>query len=200
MLRYISKVAAPTFRYGKVLAVHPDNHGAVRDVTVGTRSRRGRKETSHSYYSRPLDQQRVPVQRLVMLLPLEEQSQLPPADPDLHICEEELRVPRAGISAPLTTHSDDPEVPPESPAPSAHCPEESKTTPSDDSEVPHESPAPSAHCPEASNLDVTLPLDYDRAAINTIHAYSVVCSRVEHHSDFYCWECNFREQFMYDKR
>ena len=175
LLRYVSKVAAPTFRYGKVLAVHPDNHGVVRDVTVGTRSRRGRKETPRSYHSRPLDQQRVPVQRLVMLLPLEEQSQLPPADPDLHICEEELRVPRGDNSAPLTTHSDD-------------------------SEVPHESPAPSAHCPVESNMDDTLPLDYDRAAVNTIHAYSVVCSRVEHHNDFYCWECSFREQFMYEQR
>ena len=50
----------------------------------------------------------VPVQRLVMLLPVEEQAHLEPASDELHICEETFRVPAAGQLP--TAEQQDPEL------------------------------------------------------------------------------------------
>ena len=96
LLSYTSKVSAPSYRYGRVLQVHPDKHGVVRNVTVATKSRRVR-EKPRALVSTKLEEQYVPVQRLVMLLPVEEQSSLPPASESLHICEEDFRVPAADL-------------------------------------------------------------------------------------------------------
>ena len=92
LLQYSSKVSAPTFRYGRVKEVHPDHHGVVRNVTVATKNRRV-KEKPRQLVSTKLDLQLVPIQRLVMLLPVEEQSVLPPASEALHICEDDFRIP-----------------------------------------------------------------------------------------------------------
>ena len=100
LLQYVSKVAAPRYRYGRIKEIHPDNKGVVRNVTVATKSRRVR-EKPRKLVSTKLDFQLVPVQRLVMLLPVEEQSSLPPASETLHICEEEFRVPLGNLSPPL---------------------------------------------------------------------------------------------------
>ena len=173
LLRYVSKCSPPTFRYRKIHAVFPDANDVVRDVTVGTRPRRGRQKSDvRTYQLRSLDEQRVPVQRLSMLLPIEEQAELPPASDELHICEEDLRVPAAGHEAHSTSGS-------HSPGP--------------------EAPINTAQGPEESN-DVTAPLDYDRLVVNSIIAYTAVCSEVQHVSEYYCWECDFREKFMYDQR
>ena len=93
LLKYENKVSAPVYRYGKVLKAHPDDHGVVRTVTVGTRPRRAR-EPPRDYIPRKLDEQIVPIQRLVLLLPAEQLEDLPEASEDVHVCEEELRVPQ----------------------------------------------------------------------------------------------------------
>ena len=93
LVRYTSKVTKPEFRLGRVSQVFPDLHGVVRDVEVITRSRRGKLEDLLEYKPRKFDEQKLPVQRLAVLLPLEEQDGLPPADEALHLCEDDMRVP-----------------------------------------------------------------------------------------------------------
>ena len=93
LVRYTSKVTKPEFRLGRISDVFPDAHGVVRDVQVITRSRRGKLEDLLEYKPRKFDEQKLPVQRLAVLLPLEEQGGLPPADEALHVCEEDMRVP-----------------------------------------------------------------------------------------------------------
>ena len=97
LLQYLNKVSTPSYRYGRVIEAHPDRHGVVRNATVGTKSRKGGDKP------RKLELQMVPVQRLVMLLPVEEQENLEPADPHLHICEEDFRVPSKDLTAPLSS-------------------------------------------------------------------------------------------------
>ena len=152
----------------RVLEVFPDAHGLVRDVTVGTRSRRGRPENSREYKSRPLDEQRVPVQRLTVLLPLEEQQDLPPAG-GLHVCEEDLRVPLPGQELPDHHLPPDPE--------------------------PQSAPGPTEHGELESNPELA-----DKVVINAFVQFADHASQVQHHSDYFCWECDFREKFMYDQR
>ena len=93
LVRYTSKVTKPEFRLGRVSKVFPDTHGVVRDVEVITRSRRGKLEDLLEYKPRKFDEQKLPVQRLAVMLPLEEQDGLPPADDALHLCDEDMRVP-----------------------------------------------------------------------------------------------------------
>ena len=93
LVRYTSKVTKPEFRLGKVTRVFPDDKGRVRDVEVITRSRRGQLEDLLEYKPRKFDEQKLPVQRLAVMLPLEEQEGLPPADESLHLCEEDMRFP-----------------------------------------------------------------------------------------------------------
>ena len=93
LVRYTSKVTKPEFRLGQVSKVFPDQHRVVRDVEVITRSRRGKMEDLLEYKPRKFDEQKLPVQRLAVMLPLEEQDGLPPADDALHLCEDDMRVP-----------------------------------------------------------------------------------------------------------
>ena len=120
LLSYVSKVSAPTYRYGRVKEVHPDKHGVVRNVTVSTKSRRVR-EKPDKLVSTKQDLQMVPVQRLVMLLPVEEQASLPPASESLHICEEDFRVPAAELMSHRGARSSQPSLP--SPGPTDSSPD-----------------------------------------------------------------------------
>ena len=148
LLQYVSKVASPVYRYGKVLFVHPDRHGVVRNATVGTRSRRGKQEDGADYTSRKLDHQMVPVQRLVMLLPVEEQAHLEPASDQLHICDETFRVPAAGQSLPSAAQQE----------------------------------------PD---------LDTDHHSARVINSFAVQHAAAQHPGNFYCWECEVRENVLY---
>ena len=172
LLQYVSKVAAPTYRYGRVLSVEPDSHGVVRSVTVGTRSRRGKEEKSGDYQPRHLDRQLVPVQRLVMLLPVEEQAKLPPADENLHICEEAFRIPAAGQELPVQplSQSSSPEDPPQGPTEPGH------------SEAEPEQPQPA---------------DADLSSARLINSFAVQHAAVQHPGDYFCWECEVREKTLY---
>ena len=93
LVSYTSKLVKPVWRLGRITNTFPDDHGNVRDVEVSTRSRRGRPEPPREYTTRPRDLQRLPVQRISVMVPADEVGQLPPADNQLHICEESLSVP-----------------------------------------------------------------------------------------------------------
>ena len=60
------------WRLGKILEVFPDKHGVVRTCEVGYRSRHTGEKVM-PYRSRPLQTLRIAVQRLCVLLPVEEQ-------------------------------------------------------------------------------------------------------------------------------
>ena len=93
LLKYQGKYSPPVFRYAKVTKTHPDKHGLVRNVTVISMSKRAR-DGARVYSPRKMDEQLVPVQRCVLLLPVEAQAELPPPNEELHICEDDLRVPQ----------------------------------------------------------------------------------------------------------
>ena len=110
-------------------------HGAL-DRKVATRSRR-RKEKPGQYIPGPMDHQLVAVQRLVLLLPKEQQDQLPAEEPGLHVCEETLQVP--------DHHEDLATARPPPPSPTA----------------------PASHCAPDPTLDETVPLDPEVIAVNS---------------------------------
>ena len=69
---YDRKVAKGTYRLGRVLSVHADVHGVVRTVTVGLR-RQDRRETALPYAPKALEEVTLGVQRVCVILPVEEQ-------------------------------------------------------------------------------------------------------------------------------
>ena len=93
IVRYTSKVTKPEFRLGQIKETFADSKGLVRDVIVITRSRRGKPEDLLEYKTRKFDEQKLPVQRLAVLLPVEERDNLPAPDDTLHLCEEDMRMP-----------------------------------------------------------------------------------------------------------
>ena len=73
LVRYPSKVGSDNFRLGRVVQLHPDAHGVTRTVTLWLRNRvAGARERSAECAAgvTPLV---APVQRLVMILPAQEQ-------------------------------------------------------------------------------------------------------------------------------
>ena len=93
LVSYTSKLVKPTWRLGRITNTFPDEHGNVREVQVSTRSRKGRPEPPREYQSRPRDEQRLPVQRISVLLPASEVENIPPANEDLHMCDETPHIP-----------------------------------------------------------------------------------------------------------
>ena len=74
-LSYPSKFSRLWFRPCRVLDVHPDLEGSVRTVTVGFRPRRGpAAKAGEDYIPTTLESMLVPVQRVTIMLPVEEQS------------------------------------------------------------------------------------------------------------------------------
>ena len=89
LARAANKVTKVEFNLGRVTEVFPDTEGRVRDIIVIARSRRGKLE----HKPRKFYEQKIPAQRLAVLVPVEEAGGLPPADEALHVCEETMRVP-----------------------------------------------------------------------------------------------------------
>ena len=88
---YNKTYSKPEFRRGVVLRVMPDDKGRVRTVVVGVRPRH-KADRGKPYQSKRLDELTLPVQRISVLLAAEERQKLPPANDDLHVCEEDTRV------------------------------------------------------------------------------------------------------------
>ena len=94
LVRHQGKVAKPSYRLARVLNAKPDDHGVVRTVTVGYRPRHvADKKKGRRYVAKPLEELAAPVQRLVVLLAVEEQHQLPPPSQHRHDCPGNLVVP-----------------------------------------------------------------------------------------------------------
>ena len=63
---YDSKIGKGDYRLSVILEIHPDEHGIVREVTVGMRARDSR-EKSLEYKSKALQTLKTTVQRLIKL-------------------------------------------------------------------------------------------------------------------------------------
>ena len=70
-----------------------DQYGRVRQVLIGFVAKTRAGQDVRKYSASQITYQTVPVQRLSVLLPVSEQGSLPLADPDLHMCHEEMRMP-----------------------------------------------------------------------------------------------------------
>ena len=92
LVQYANKYSKAEFRRGVVLEVYPDEKDVVRTVLVGCRPR-SKADRLGPYKSKALERMTVPVQRLSVLLAVEERDQIPPANDELHLCEEELIMP-----------------------------------------------------------------------------------------------------------
>ena len=74
LIKYSSKHAAPAFRLCRVAAVFPDEEGHVRTCEVKLRPRRQGESGAPSYKYRAPNVLKVGVQRIAIILPVEEQS------------------------------------------------------------------------------------------------------------------------------
>ena len=92
LIKTIPTVGKPSTKLARVKEVFPDQYGTVRDVMVASYHKQ-RKEKAGPYVPVQLELQKLPVQRLVVMIPAEDVPHLEPASPDLHICDEEMRVP-----------------------------------------------------------------------------------------------------------
>ena len=113
MVRHQGKVAKPTFRLARVLKAFPDEEGNVRSVVVGYRPRHAADRRKMKYVAKPLEELTASVQRLVVLLAVEEQHLLPPPSPHKHACPRHLKVP---ASAAETAEDDEMISPPTAPS------------------------------------------------------------------------------------
>ena len=81
LVHYASKVAAGDFRLARIVEVHPDPHNVTRTVTVAMRPRDSREKVSpeppHLLPKEPV-KLRLGVQRIAVILPVEEQQHVPP--------------------------------------------------------------------------------------------------------------------------
>ena len=105
MLRYDGKVSKDKYRLARVQEIHPDSKGVVRTVTIGLRPRHA-KEGALPYRHKPLTEFVVGIQRLIVILPQEEQAvsgadqdqELPPhEDPEVasqHPLDEDISLPK----------------------------------------------------------------------------------------------------------
>ena len=74
MIEYKSKSAPGTYRLGKVIKTETDNDGLVRTCTVLYKLVKAVTKDNHNTVKDVVSKEiRVPVQRLVLILPVEEQ-------------------------------------------------------------------------------------------------------------------------------
>ena len=72
LVLYEKKVGKGTYKLGRVVEVHPDDHGVVRTVTVGIK-KNSRNEKLLPYVPKPLTEIKLGVQRVAVICPVEEQ-------------------------------------------------------------------------------------------------------------------------------
>ena len=73
LLKSDPKLGGPKYRLGRVQQLLPGDDGVVRTVMLGLRSRRGRSREAIDSNKAPLESVRMAVQRIVVLVPSEEQ-------------------------------------------------------------------------------------------------------------------------------
>ena len=73
LVHYAAKYGRDTFRLARVVALHPDRHGIIRTVTVWLRNRRQASREAPEQCRRGVVPMQAPVQRLVTILPAEDQ-------------------------------------------------------------------------------------------------------------------------------
>ena len=73
LVRYVSKFGRDAFRLARIVRVHPDKHGAVRTVTVWLRNRAKAPRERAEACRQGVTELKTPVQRLVLILPAEDQ-------------------------------------------------------------------------------------------------------------------------------
>ena len=87
LVLYEKKVSKGTYKLGRLLESHPDAHGHVRTITVGIQGKD--KANALTYVPRPLEQHRLGVQRVAVVLPVEDQD-LGAEDQELSAAEQDL--------------------------------------------------------------------------------------------------------------
>ena len=81
LVQYSQKFSKHKFRLARILELHPDACGRVRTVTAGLRDRHKAVGEAWDECKSGLSPMRLPVQRLVMVLPMAEQAHQPGAAP-----------------------------------------------------------------------------------------------------------------------
>ena len=74
LLQYVKKYGKDLYRLARVLRVKPDEHGRARTVVVGVRDLRKAAREKPEKCSAGLREMEVGVQRVVVILPMEEQT------------------------------------------------------------------------------------------------------------------------------
>ena len=75
LVRYVAKYGRDAFRLARIVRLHPDRHGIVRTVTVWLRNRARAPRESAEECGQGVVELKTPVQRLVLILPAEDQPQ-----------------------------------------------------------------------------------------------------------------------------
>ena len=86
LVLYSKQVGKGEYRLGRILRVHPDNHGIVRTVTVGLRGK-DRSVGTLPYVPKPLEEITLGIQRVAVICPAEEQMEL--VEPTGSVIEED---------------------------------------------------------------------------------------------------------------
>ena len=192
LLKCEAALGKPQYRRGRVTEVHPDQHGVVRDATVLTRSRHKGEKLS-DFRKKKMTEQRVSVQRLAVLLAADEVANLPKADPALHFCTEDARIPDVS----QWSRSPSPSLVPTCPAPPQLVPHSdlappgvpSQTSPSATAEKDDE--VPRVMEKQAAPADATTGAQH-QLAINSLAVSSLSCSPT-----YLCWECDTRDRVYF---
>ena len=93
-VRYDKKFSQPRYRLARIVKVLPDEHGIVRSCVVAMRPRREGETGDKKYKHKPAEELTLGVQRIAVLLPVEEQSaseSLPQQEQESHIESPGLR-------------------------------------------------------------------------------------------------------------
>ena len=185
IIKYESSLKDPVYRRGRVVEVHPDEHGLVRDATVVSRSKWAREKPGE-YKVRKLDRQLIPVQRLAVLLAAEEVPLLEKANERLHFCTEDARLPLPSSLALGCDGAGRPSSPPARPALSEDKRDLIRGGPKQ----------PAQLTPVPDSPDSTLSLHSLSIYNLATHLVPGPASDGQEGRNL-CWECETRDRFYY---
>ena len=86
------RACKPGYRLARVLSVKYDEDGLVRTVVAGARPQSKKDRSTSDFVPKKLEEITLPVQRVVVLLAVEHQHELPESDDQLHVFPDEVRV------------------------------------------------------------------------------------------------------------